>query len=106
MAVRFDGENIVAGSSTTLYTFGLDGKLVTSAAGSLTVTTSVTDPKTGDTFKLNGSQVDRIHDGTVVVSFGDDVIGEAAAIAVGADGSIFVSDSAKAVVHQFAPATK
>ena len=38
------------------------------------------------------------------MSFGDDVIGTANAIAVGADGTIFVSDKTKGIVHQFAPA--
>lgn len=105
-AVKVENGAIVASSPTLSYTFGIDGKLVSSDETTFGLTTQVTDPKTGDTFKLNGSKIDRIHAGTVIASFGDDVIGQGNAIAVGADGSLFVSDKTKGIVHQFAPAAE
>ncbi|MNS43951.1 hypothetical protein D3C72_763790 [compost metagenome] len=105
-AVKVESGAIIASSPTLSYTFDATGKLLSSDETTFGLTTQVVDPKTGDTFKLNGSQVDRIHGGTVIASFGSDVIGQGNAIAAGADGSIFVSDKSKGIVHQFAPAAE
>jgi hypothetical protein len=105
-AVKIKDGQVLAGNSAIVYTFGLDAKLVSTEEGAVSLTTQVTDPTTGDVFKLAGNEIQRLHAGKVLVSFGDDVIGEANAIAVGPDGSLFVSDKTKGIVHQFAPAAE
>lgn len=105
--VKLSAGKVLAADETTTYAFDLaSADLIEKTEGTFPLVTEVKDPTTGDTFKLNGNKIDRLHDGEVVLSFGEDVLGGANAIAVSADGTLFVSEKTKGLVHQFAPAEK
>lgn len=105
--VKIASGKLMAADETTTYSYDLASTdLIEKTEGTFPLVTEVKDPVTGDTFKLNGNKIDRIHDGEVVLSFGEDVLGGGNAIAVTADGTLFVSEKTKGLVHQFAPAEK
>lgn len=105
--VKISAGKLLAADETTTYAFDLaTADLIEKTEATFPLVTEVKDPTTGDTFKINGSKIDRIHDGEVVLSFGSDLLGGANALAVTADGTLYVSESAKGLVHQFAPAEK
>lgn len=99
--IKIEGGQLFAADDTTTYVFSLtDDKLVEKREGTFANVTEVTNPKNDDVYKLNGNTIERIHDGEVKVAFGDDELTQATAIAVDAEGTLYVSD-ASGKVHVF-----
>ncbi|MFP5504141.1 MAG: hypothetical protein ACLGIN_16775, partial [Candidatus Sericytochromatia bacterium] len=99
--IKIEGGQLFAADDTTTYVFSLtDDKLVEKREGTFANVTEVTNPKSDDVYKLNGNTIERIHDGEVKVAFGDDQLTQATAIAVDANGTLYVSD-ASGKVHVF-----
>lgn len=99
--IQFEDGRLLAADSTTTYVFSLtDDKLVEKREGSFDLPTKVTNPKNKDVYRIAGNKIERVHDGDVKVSFGEDQITTATSIAVDADGTLYVSDI-KGLVHVY-----
>jgi hypothetical protein len=103
--VKLEDGNVLAANDTTTYVYKPDASLLEQRTATFALPTQVTDPVSGDIFRLNGNKIERVHAGSVVASFGSDVITQGTSIAVDENGDLFVSDNSKATVYEFGPAS-
>lgn len=100
-ALKFENGQVLAADATTTYVFNLaDAAFVEKREATFANQTEVKHPVNGDTYRLAGSKIERVHNGTVTVSFGEGQLTQGTAIAIDADGTLYVAD-AKGLVHVF-----